>query len=104
MPGPSRWRGSILSHALAANKVKYHTLDQRVRTILNFVKRAMASGISENAIEQAGDTPETSEFLRKLAGDSIVLMKNEKSVLPLSKERTVNISTHIPPPQPILII
>ncbi|MCJ1464598.1 hypothetical protein MMC07_003211 [Pseudocyphellaria aurata] len=85
MPGPTRWRGPTLSHALSANKVKYHTLDQRVRTVLNFVKRAMASGVPENAEEKTGDTPETSEFLRKVAADSIVLMKNEKSVLPLSK-------------------
>lgn len=93
MPGPSRWRGSALSHALAANKVQYHNLNQRVRTVLNFVKRAMASGIPENAEEKAGDTPETSEFLRKLAADSIVLMKNDKSVLPLRKERTVSVCT-----------
>lgn len=91
MPGPSRWRGSTLSHALSANKVKYHTLDQRVRTVLKFVKRAMASGVPENAEEKAGDTPETSEFLRKVAADSIVLMKNEKRVLPLSKGKTVSV-------------
>lgn len=92
MPGPSRWRGSILSHALAANKVKYHTLNQRVRTVLNFVKRAMASGIPENEEEKTGDTNDTSAFLREVAADSIVLMKNEKSVLPLSKEKTVSVS------------
>lgn len=84
MPGPSRQRGSGLSHALAANKVKYHVLDQRVRTVLNFIKRAMASGIPENAVEKAGDTLKTSRFLRKVAADSIVLLKNEKRVLPLS--------------------
>lgn len=80
-----------MSHALAANKVKHHTLNQRVRTVLNFVKRAMASGIPENAEEKTGDTPETSKFLRKVAADSIVLMKNEKSVLPLTKGRTVSV-------------
>ncbi|MCJ1300592.1 hypothetical protein MMC08_003389 [Hypocenomyce scalaris] len=88
MPGPSRWRGPVLSHALVANKVQGHTIDERVRTVLKFVKRAMASGIPENAEEKTGDSPETAKLLRKLATDSVVLMKNEKSVLPLSKERT----------------
>ena len=90
MPGPSRWRGPVLSHALVANKVQVHTIDERVRTVLKFVKRAMASGIPENAEEKTGDNPETAKLLRKLAADSVVLMKNEKSVLPLSKERTVS--------------
>lgn len=95
MPGPSRQRGSKLSHALAANKVKYHILDQRVRTVLSFIKRAMASKIPEKAEEKAGNTPETSKFLLKVAAESIVLMKNEKSVLPLSSGRTVSIFTDI---------
>ena len=53
----------------------------------------MASEIPEQAEEKAGDTPQTSEFLLKVAAESIVLMKNEKSVLPLSCERTVSIFT-----------
>ena len=52
----------------------------------------MASGIPEKAEEKVGDTPATAELLRKLAADSIVLMKNEKNILPLSKEKTVSLS------------
>lgn len=91
MPGPSRWRGEVLSHALAANKVKFHVLDQRVRTVLKFIRRAMATGVLENAVEKAGDTPETALLLRKLAADSIVLMKNKGSVLPLENHKTVSL-------------
>ena len=90
MPGPSRWRGDVLSHALAANKVKFHVLDQRVRTVLKFIKRAVATGVPENAVEKAGNTPKTAKLLRRLAADSIVLMKNDNNILPLNKEKTVN--------------
>ena len=89
MPGPPRWRGSVLSHALLAKKVHPHVLDERVREVLRFVKKAMATGIAENAEEKTGDTPETAKLLRKIAADSVVLMKNEKNILPLSKEKTV---------------
>ncbi|MCJ1283038.1 hypothetical protein MMC26_002365 [Xylographa opegraphella] len=88
MPGPPRWRGSVLSHALLAKKVHPHVLDERVREVLRFVKKAMATGIKENAEEKTGDTPETAKLLRKIAADSVVLMKNEKNILPLSKEKT----------------
>ncbi|MCJ1387416.1 hypothetical protein MMC18_000259 [Xylographa bjoerkii] len=88
MPGPPRWRGSVLSHALLAKKVHPHILDERVREVLKFVKKAMATGIAENAEEKTGDTPETAKLLRKIAADSVVLMKNEKGILPLSKEKT----------------
>ena len=89
MPGPPRWRGSVLSHALLAKKVRPHVLNDRVREVLKFVEKAIATGIKENAEEKTGDTPETAKLLRKIAADSVVLMKNEKSVLPLSKEKMV---------------
>lgn len=93
MPGPSRWRGDILSHALAANKVKLHILDQRVRAMLKFIERSVATGVPENAAEKAADTPKTAELLRKLAADSIVLLKNSENILPLNRDRTASLSS-----------
>ena len=90
MPGPPRWRGSVLSHALLAKKVHPHILDDRVREVLKFVKKAIATGITENAEEKTGDYPETANLLRTIAADSIVLMKNERDILPLSKEKSVS--------------
>jgi beta-glucosidase len=66
-----------------------NTLDQRVRQVLRLVSHVMKTGIPENAPEGTRDTPETAELLRKIAGESIVLLKNENAVLPLKKEKTV---------------
>jgi hypothetical protein len=38
MPGPSRWKGSVLVHAISANKVSTEELDARVRAVLKLVK------------------------------------------------------------------
>lgn len=91
MPGPSHWRGVLLQHALSSNKVTQKTLDQRARAVLNLVRRCAASKIPEQAKEMTNDTPETSALLRKVASNAIVLMKNENSILPLKKDKSVSV-------------
>jgi beta-glucosidase len=90
MPAPSRWRGALIQHALGANKVTRKTLTQRARAVLELVNRCAASKIPENAKESTNDTPETSALLRKVAGEAIVLMKNDSSMLPLKKDKSVS--------------
>jgi beta-glucosidase-like glycosyl hydrolase len=92
MPGPTRFRSRLLQHALDSNKVTRHTLDKRAKAVLNLVKRCAVSKIPENAKEKTNDTPETASFLRKVASDAIVLMKNERNFLPLQKDKLVGTS------------
>lgn len=87
MPGPTRFRGAVASHAAACNKLKPTTLDDRAREVLQLVKECAASGVPENAEEKAVDTPETAALLRRLASESIVLLKNEGDILPLKKDK-----------------
>jgi beta-glucosidase len=94
MPAPSNWRGPLLQHALSANKVTRKTLTQRARAVLSLVNRCAASNIPENAIEKTNDTQETAALLRKVAGEAIVLMKNENGVLPLKKNKSVSSPLH----------
>jgi len=89
MPGPTRFRGNALGHALTTNKVPKHILDDRVRQMLRLVNRCAASKIPKIVTEKEIDTPETSALLREIAADSIVLLKNTKQVLPLSKSKPV---------------
>jgi beta-glucosidase len=89
MPGPPRLRASLLQGALASNKVVEYTIEQRAREVLKLVKRCAAIGIKEDAEEGTLDTPETAALLRKLAGEAIVLMKNDGNVLPLKKDKSV---------------
>jgi len=99
MPGATKWRGEILLQAVGINKVPQHVLDERVRNVLNLVNRCAAAKIPEYAEEKTADTPETAALLRKIGGESIVLMKNEDNVLPLKKNKKVrdlqSISEHI---------
>ncbi|PVH83481.1 glycoside hydrolase family 3 protein [Cadophora sp. DSE1049] len=88
MPGPSRFRGNSLGHAIATNKVGKHVIDERVREILKLVNSCAASGIPENAPELEIDSQESRALLRELATSSIVLLKNENKTLPFSKTKS----------------
>ena len=89
MPGKSYIRGKLITQALGCRKLLQIELDYCVRNVLNLVKKVMPLGIPENAPEGTVDTKETSQALRKIAGDGIVLLKNENNILPLKKDKTV---------------
>lgn len=91
MPGPSRWRGPALVHAVSANKISVKILNSRVRNLLNLVKKAEKAGIKENAPESELDRAEDRELLRKVSAESIVLLKNEDKILPLDDRKRVAI-------------
>ncbi|KAL1890713.1 hypothetical protein Sste5346_008037 [Sporothrix stenoceras] len=84
MPGPARFRGINLLHAVNANAVSKKAVDDRVRNVLKFVSKAMGAGIREHAPETLLNRPEDQQLLRRAAADAIVLLKNEQSVLPFS--------------------
>lgn len=89
MPGPPRFRGEPLKFSVETDKVREHELDERARTVLEFVKACAASGVKEGQEERAEDTPETAALLRKIGAESIVLLKNEGGILPLKKDKKV---------------
>ena len=89
MPGPTKWRGAALSHAVTSNKVRPHVLDERVRAVLKTVKEAAKSGVTEDAKEGGLNRPEDQKFLRRVAAESIVLLRNENSILPFDKSKAV---------------
>ncbi|KAH8588226.1 beta-glucosidase [Bisporella sp. PMI_857] len=89
MPGPGRFRGINLGHAITTNKVPTYVLDDRVRQMLKLINWCAASKVEENAPEKEIDSPETSALLREIASNSVVLLKNERQVLPLSKSKPI---------------
>lgn len=84
MPGPTRWRGSIAELAVSSRKVTNSTIDARVRNVLNFVKRA--SQVKVSPIEGKRDYAEDRAMNRNLAANSVVVLKNDNSILPLPKD------------------
>ena len=89
MPGPTKWRGELLSHAVKNKKVKSHVLDKRVRAVLNMVKLAAKSGIAEGAEEGRLNMLPDQKLLRRVAAESIVLLKNQDGILPFNKDQEV---------------
>lgn len=87
MPGPTRFRGDALKFNVQTDKVREYIIDERARALLEFVKRSYQSGIEENAPEKTLDTPETAALLRKIGNEGIVLLQNEKDVLPFKKDK-----------------
>ncbi|KAG5801424.1 hypothetical protein H9Q74_014032 [Fusarium xylarioides] len=83
MPGPTRQRGQLLDLAVSTRKVSRSTIDTRARNVLEFVQRCTKVPV---ASEEGGrDFPEDRQLNRKLAGDSVVLLKNEGNQLPLKR-------------------
>lgn len=82
MPGPARWRGVQADLAVSSRKVTRETLDARARNVLNLVKRCIAiEGVSP--VETTRNTPEDRLLNRRLAAESVVLLKNNNNVLPI---------------------
>ena len=89
MPGPTRWRGGALPHAVTSNKIKGHVLDDRVRAVLRMIKSASKSGVPSNAPERQLNREQDRNLLRLVAAESIVLLKNERAILPFDKIKPV---------------
>ncbi|TID25052.1 beta-glucosidase precursor [Venturia nashicola] len=89
MPGHTRFRGPALRHAITANKIKQSQLEDRVRAVLKFVDQACQSGVPENAPEGGLNREEDQKLLRDVAAQSLVLLKNEESVLPLDPAKRI---------------
>lgn len=92
MPGPTRWRGDILNHAILTKNVTMKTLNERVKAVLNLINWTKDAHIADRAPETTdNNTQETSAFMRKLASEAVVLMKNENNILPLKKNKVVGV-------------
>ncbi|KIW19815.1 hypothetical protein PV08_00390 [Exophiala spinifera] len=91
MPGPTYIRGHLVNQAIGCGKLQVYDIDQRAREVLKLVKKAQSLGLPENAPEKTVDTAETSALLRKISSNGIVLMKNERNLLPFDKKKTTAI-------------
>ncbi|CDZ97665.1 glycoside hydrolase family 3 protein [Phaffia rhodozyma] len=88
MPGPGVMRSvDVVQRAITAGKLSIEDLDARVLKVLELVQKAQTSGIPFDVKEKAVDTPELRDLLRRSAADAIVLLKNEDSLLPLTREK-----------------
>ncbi len=84
MPGPGRWMSpKIVKQALASGALTEQELDDKVCRLLRLIERVGGFANPEPQEERAQDTLQQRAFLRSLATETIVLLKNEANVLPL---------------------
>ncbi|KAF9522963.1 glycoside hydrolase family 3 protein [Crepidotus variabilis] len=90
MPGINKWRTlDYVNRSIQSRKMTVKTVKKRARRVLELVKKC-AEGAPEvldgDGGERTVDTDETNELLRKVAAESIVLLKNDTGLLPVKPD------------------
>ena len=92
MPGPSDWRGEKLLAAFEQGLVPEEAIDKAVGNILRVIQKRGDAIHDPSQPEQAIDRPEHRALIRRAGGESIVLLKNQGDLLPLSPEKAKKIA------------
>lgn len=94
MPGPPRYRTQEgVQEALKSRKISVEDVDNRVLSTLKLLKKTgKFDDRKETPKEQAIDRPEHRALIRKAGGEGIVVLKNEKSILPINPKKTKKIA------------
>ncbi|KAK0454089.1 glycoside hydrolase family 3 protein [Desarmillaria tabescens] len=91
MPGPTRWRRDLINHLIHAGKISFDALSSRAYAILQVIQRAVRADpslVKNNTLpERQLDSPDDITLNRRLAAESIVLLKNDLGVLPLDMKK-----------------
>ncbi len=95
MPGPARWMsGEMVRSALESGRLTQAELDDKVCRLLRLMERTGAFAKTPEEAERAEDTPEQRAFIRSVAQETIVLLKNEKRTLPLEPGEGAEAARH----------
>ncbi|KAF1997998.1 glycoside hydrolase family 3 protein [Amniculicola lignicola CBS 123094] len=87
MPGPTKRRTiEAVSKAIFAGRISEATISDRARNILELIEKVKGFENPDIPPERSVDNPEHRRLIRNVAGQGMVLLKNEKNVLPLSKD------------------
>ncbi|ETW84195.1 glycoside hydrolase family 3 protein [Heterobasidion irregulare TC 32-1] len=87
MPGTNKWRTlELVSRSIAARKVTVRTIKERARKVLELVQRCAKEApevLDGDGQEYTRESEDDKILMRKVAAESIVLLRNENRVLPL---------------------
>lgn len=87
MPGPTQHRQfKAVKGAIESGELSEATIDERVRNILELIKKVGAFDNPEIPPEKSIDSPQHRKLIREVAGQGLVLLKNEDNILPLKRE------------------
>ncbi|KAM6522993.1 hypothetical protein FALCPG4_012599 [Fusarium falciforme] len=90
MPGPGHWRGMRLLRAVHSRKVSEVTIDSSVRNILNLTNKILPALNYRKGQEpeEEGNTQQKRDLCRETARSSVVLLRNNRNILPLDADPT----------------
>ncbi|KZP16094.1 glycoside hydrolase family 3 protein [Athelia psychrophila] len=91
MPGTNKWRTlDLMNRSIQSRKITARTVKERAAKVVRLVQKC-AQGAPEildgDGVERTTDNPSQRALMRKLAAESIVLLKNTSALLPLSPEK-----------------
>ncbi|NWG33644.1 MAG: glycoside hydrolase family 3 C-terminal domain-containing protein [Chloroflexi bacterium] len=90
MPGPARWMSAeAVKKALDNGSLTEDSLNDKVRRLLEVIEKAGLFDKPELQKERGDDKPQHRRIMREAAREAIVLLKNEKRLLPLRKVRSI---------------
>ena len=90
MPGPGRWWGKgQLLEAVETGTVDESLIDDKVRRIVSFLDWAGRINTATDHDEASTERPEHRDLARRAAAESMVLVRNQGGLLPLSGDQTV---------------
>jgi beta-glucosidase len=92
MPGPAKYYGQLLVEAVRTWQIEESAVDEAARRVLRMVVKS--GRMDDPATIPAGsvNTPGHQALARELAEEAITLLKNEGSILPLSKRRLKSVA------------
>ena len=90
MPGPTIFRGDSLIKDIKDGFVSESLVDIRVREVLKLISRTSEAHSAEH--EVAGEDEAASSIARRVASESIVLLKNSRNVLPINVQQLPKIA------------
>lgn len=90
MPGKARWMSEeIVKRAMDDGPLTEKILDDKVRRLLTVLDKAGMFDKPELQKERGEDKPQHRKIMREAAREAIVLLKNEKGLLPLKKVKSI---------------
>ena len=90
MPGPARSMSARnVTQALESGTLTEERLDTKVGRLLSLIAKAGAFENPDPQPERGEDRPEHRQLIREAARQAIVLLKNEKNILPLKDTKSI---------------
>lgn len=88
MPGPARFRGALLTEAVRDGRLGEAVVDRSVKRVLRLIDRtAGLGGQRSDTTYPESDPAAVRSLVRRAGAVSMVLLKNDRSILPLVPEK-----------------